>query len=312
MTTHCVTGEILELTRIFRGSTIRFSYPFYRLGYSPYRYWELMTFLIAASHGTDNSVGAASIARLVNAVAHQMEDHDVIEAFVDVQSPSVTDITSALEGDAVVVPLLLSTGYHVRQDIAQAAFEAPNDVAISPALGPDARITQILLRRIEEVSYHLGDALLLTVAGSSDALAVAECQQVARDFSQAVGARYGESASADVHLAFLSSSEPLVTDAVAAVREDTPGRRIIVVTYLLADGFFANKARRAGADVTTEPLLSPTEEPATELVEVIIDRFTRALEPAGQTGCVRGLQGEPWVGCAAGCVSACREAATSA
>ena len=271
-----------------------------------------MTFLIAASHGTDNSVGAASIARLVAAVAQQLKEHDVIEAFVDVQSPSVTDITSTLEGDAVVVPLLLSTGYHVRQDIASAAFEAPVEVAISPALGPDERITKILLRRIQQVGYQPGDALVLTVAGSSDPRAVAECQQVEGEFAAAVIKRFSERAAGDVQLAFLSSSQPLVTDAVAAVREATPERRIIVVTYLLADGYFANKARNAGADVTTEPLLSPTEEPATELVEVIIDRFTRALEPAGRTGCVRGLRGQTWVGCAAGCASACREAATSA
>ena len=271
-----------------------------------------MTFLIAASHGTDNSTGAASIARLVQAVADRVDGHAVLEAFVDVQSPSVTDVTAALEGDAVVVPLLLSTGYHVRQDIASAAFEAPVEVAISPALGPDARISAVLLRRIQQVGYQPGDALVLAVAGSSDSRAVAECELVAHNFSAAVGAQFGAAAASDVQLAFLSSSEPLLTDAVAAVREATPERRIIVVTYLLADGYFANKARTAGADVTTAPLLSPTEEPATELVEVIIDRFTRALERAGQTGCVRGMRGEPWVGCAAGCASACREAATNA
>ncbi|MEY4102646.1 MAG: nitrite reductase small subunit, partial [Actinomycetota bacterium] len=253
-----------------------------------------MTFLIAASHGTDNSVGAASIARLVQAVADRVDGHTVLEAFVDVQSPSVTDVTAALEGDAIVVPLLLSTGYHVRQDIASAAFEAPVNVAISPALGPDARISAVLLRRIWQVGYQPGDALLLAVAGSSDARAVAECERVARDFAAAVGQQCGESAAADVQLAFLSSSEPLLTDAVAAVRQATPERRIIVVTYLLADGFFAGKARGAGADVTTEPLLTPNEEPANELVEVIIDRFMQALEPAGQTGCVRGMRGEAW------------------
>jgi sirohydrochlorin ferrochelatase len=270
-----------------------------------------MTLLIAASHGTDNAVGAASIARLVQAVAARLNAHEVREAFVDVQSPSVTDVTSALCGDAIVVPLLLSTGYHVRQDIATAAFEAAAEVAISPALGPDPRIVQVLLRRIEAVGYRPGDALVLAVAGSSDERAVAECELVARDFSAAVGAQFGAAAASDVQLAFLSSSQPLLPDAVSALREATPERRIIVVSYLLADGFFAGKARAAGGDLTTEPLLTATEEPATELVEVIIDRFMQALEPAGQTGCVRGLRGEPWVGCAAGCASACREAKTT-
>jgi len=70
---------------------------------------------------------------------------EVVGCHVDVEQP---DVPSAL-GDAaragradraVVVPLLLSAGYHVYVDLAEAAAAAPLPTAVTAALGPDPRL----------------------------------------------------------------------------------------------------------------------------------------------------------------------------
>jgi nickel-dependent lactate racemase len=74
-----------------------------------------------------------------------------------------------------------------------------------------------------------------------------------------------------VTAAYLSAAQPRVQDAVAALRH-TPGR-VVVATYLLAPGFFADLAARAGADLATAPLLLPGKPPAEALVDIVLERF---------------------------------------
>ncbi len=70
---------------------------------------------------------------------------------------------------------------------------------------------------------------------------------------------------------YLSAAEPKLADAVAAQR--VPGRRVVVATYLLAPGFFADLAARSGADVVDPPLLLPHEPAPAELVDVVVERY---------------------------------------
>nr|BFE72650.1 hypothetical protein GCM10020092_059510 [Actinoplanes digitatis] len=77
--------------------------------------------LLAVAHGTRSAAGQAQIRDLVDRVACRRPDVDVRLAFADVQHPRVGE---AIQGpDTVVVPLLLSSGYHVRVDIAEAVAE---------------------------------------------------------------------------------------------------------------------------------------------------------------------------------------------
>jgi hypothetical protein len=64
-----------------------------------------------------------------------------------------------------------------------------------------------------------------------------------------------------------------VPDAVAAARAENPGARVVVASYLLAPGFFADLAAKAGGDVTTAPLLVADEPAPAELVDVVVDRY---------------------------------------
>ena len=78
--------------------------------------------LIACSHGTSSPDGRTAIRSLIDEVRVLLPGVDVREAFVDVQEPSIDDVVAALPPgrSAVIVPLLLSTGFHTGVDIARA------------------------------------------------------------------------------------------------------------------------------------------------------------------------------------------------
>jgi sirohydrochlorin ferrochelatase len=218
--------------------------------------------LVAVAHGTRSAAGQAQVRDLVGRVARRRPGLDVRLAYVDVQSPHVA---GALARGAVVVPLLLTAGYHVRVDIARAA--APVEAAVAPPLGAGGRLLEVLTDRLAAAGP--ADAVVLAAAGSSDPDARAEVAGVARALP--VPARVGYAATA----------EPRVSDVVAALRAEG-AERVVVLTYLLADGRFHRSLRRAGADVVTPPLAT---HPA--LVDVVLDRHDDA-DPVTRSGRSRG------------------------
>ena len=276
-----------------------------------------MKSLVAASHGTDNIGGAKSISELVNKVAQALPEVKVLEAFVDVQEPDVPTVFSEAASfgatEITIVPLLLATGYHVRQDIADASFafneaHSGSEVQISPALGPDRRMVGVLIQRLDEVGATAAtaadDLIVLTVAGSSDSRAQAESELVKQMLEEALSSRNGSPTK--VELAFLSAAEPKLKDLIPKLKFQNARKRIVISTYLLADGFFAGLTKKVGAHLASEPLLVEGTEPPQQLVDIIVDRYQAAAEDGKTTGCLSGLRGELFVGCAAGCAVSCR------
>lgn len=226
------------------------------------------TALLAISHGTSSQAGREAVAALVGAVRAASTDLDVRDGFVDVQRPNVADLIDGLgpTRTAVVVPLLLSAGYHVHVDLSDALEPTHGRVLLAPALGPDDRLAAVLARRLQESGHVDSDAVVMAAAGSSDARAVADCRDV--------GARLAALLGREVTVGFLSAAEPRLPDAVTAARES--GARVIVSSYLLAPGYFQDLVEASGADVATPPLALPGDTPA-ELVGIILDRFASAV-----------------------------------
>lgn len=268
--------------------------------------------LIAASHGTDSAAGAQAITALVDAVRMRLLGRaTVVETYVDVQHPQVDEVLEREfelrpNDTFTVVPLLLSTGYHVRQDIAEAAYKTAAEVNITPALGPDQRLVAVLVKRLVEVGVSATDTIVLCAAGSSDARAVAEVQNVKALLDATLGSTFN--CQIVTELAFLSAAEPKLETLVSQLKASEPAQRITVATYLLAPGFFADKTKSAGADLTSEPLLTTADTPD-QIVEIVVERFENAAKRAGQTGCLDGLYNRPFAACAAGCeTNSCRKA----
>ena len=265
--------------------------------------------LIACAHGTSNAQGAAEVNALRDAIAALRPGLDVREAYVDVQQPDLVDVvaglpadipasdggaaaTSAAEADeapqaagapgaagvsAVVVPLLLSVGYHVKVDIAKAVKSRPGTVAAAP-LGPDPRLAALLDQRLREAGVTDNDAIVLAAAGSSNPNAAVSIEELARQLQALRSNR--------IVPAYGASAKPSVPEAVAMLREEAAGGagagesaggvsvggRVVVASFLLAPGFFHDQLAKAGADLVTEPLL-----PSSVLAEIALERYDAAL-----------------------------------
>lgn len=230
--------------------------------------------LVAVSHGTNSPAGQAAIAALVAAVTDARPDLAVSGGFVDVQQPDVARALGALPeaSAAIVVPLLLSAGYHVHVDLQQETAAVDRDTVVSAALGPDPRLIEVLAERLGQVDYRAGDELVLAAAGSSDARAVEDCREVGRLLADFLGVR--------VTVGFLSAASPRLGCAVAAARIRNPTARLALSTYLMAPGYFFDLTRRVGADLVSDPLLVPEHAPPAGMVELVIDRYTDAARSA--------------------------------
>ncbi|GAA2455421.1 sirohydrochlorin chelatase [Agromyces soli] len=248
--------------------------------------------LVAISHGTSSPDGSAAVRGLVKAVGARLmrgggmlpgpAGHAAAGAaalrlgHVDVEQPDVPATLASLPAGmpAVVVPLLLSAGYHVHVDLTEAvAAERTRTVVLAGALGPDDRLARVLVRRLLEAEWRPGDAVVLAAAGSSDARAVTDCA--------AMGERLARELGAPVTVGYLSAAEPTLEAAVRrADAEGGASRRVVVASYLLAPGYFqdlaVDTARAAGAAAVTEPLLRAGVLPPDELAELVVDRFSAA------------------------------------
>ncbi|MFK4729953.1 CbiX/SirB N-terminal domain-containing protein [Agromyces mediolanus] len=255
--------------------------------------------LVAISHGTSSPDGSAAVRGLVQAVgARLMRGGGQLPGaaagaagsgaagsgaaalrlgHVDVEQPDVPATLASLPAGmpAVVVPLLLSAGYHVHVDLTEAvAAERSRAVVLAGALGPDDRLARVLVRRLLEADWRAGEPVVLAAAGSSDARAVVDCE--------AMGERLARELGAPVTVGYLSAAEPTLDEAVrrAAGSPAAAGRRVVVASYLLAPGYFqdlaVDTARAAGAAAITEPLLRPGVLPPDELAELVVDRFEAA------------------------------------
>ncbi|WP_129782712.1 sirohydrochlorin chelatase [Promicromonospora panici] len=258
--------------------------------------------LVGTSHGTDDPAGQAAVRALLDGVRAARPELDVREAFVDVQQPEVDEVLTRAVRDAhtaagygggsgpvgptaVVVPLLLSTGYHVRHDIAQAVGTvnaAGEGVAVAAEpLGPHPLLVDILADRYAAAEaahgpFRSDDAVVLAAAGSSVAAAAIAVEEVTSALAQRLGR--------PVTPSYGAGAEPRVPAAVAAARAAagtavSGAARVIVVSYLLAPGYFLDRVLEAGADVVTEPVAGPAgaEKADPRLVQVVLDRYDAAI-----------------------------------
>jgi sirohydrochlorin ferrochelatase len=187
----------------------------------------------------------------------------VVEAYVDVQDPSLPLVLAGL-GSAVVVPLLLSAGYHVNVDVAAAVDSAGPGVRRARALGPDGVLAEVLAERLDRAG--LADhAVVLAAAGSSDHRAVRDVEQTAHCLGRLI--------ARDVVAAYASAAEPRVGDAASALA--AKGRRVAVASYVMAPGFFYDRLREIRADLHTPPLL-----PHPAIVDLVLSRYDEAVTAA--------------------------------
>jgi sirohydrochlorin ferrochelatase len=217
--------------------------------------------LLAVAHGSQNPDATDVVRALAKQVRRLAPVLDVRVAFLGHAEPSLPSELDAAGANTVVVPLLLSSGYHVSADIAGAADVA--GARMAGPLGPDELLLTALTARLAEAGVPEGTPVVLAAAGSSDPVAAEDVRQQASLLADRLGV--------PVEAAFASAAAPSVPDAVAALRATT-GSRVAVASYLLAPGRFQDQLAGSGADWVTAPLGG---HPA--LAGLVIERYRKAL-----------------------------------
>jgi sirohydrochlorin ferrochelatase len=218
--------------------------------------------LVAVAHGSRNPAAAEVVRKLARQIGRFAPVLDVRVAFLSHAGPSLPEQLETAGSGTVIVPLLLSSGYHLATDIADAASVAGARVAAP--LGPDQLLLTALTARLAEANVPEGTPVVLAAAGSSDPAATAEVEEQAGLLAGQLGV--------PVLAGYASAARPTVREAVARLREQT-GRPVAVASYLLAPGHFQDQLADCGADWVTEPLGG---HPA--LAGLVIDRYRAAAK----------------------------------
>jgi sirohydrochlorin ferrochelatase len=207
--------------------------------------------LIIAAHGSGDPAFAAIVAALARQVRGSQPDLDVRIGYLEHGPPRLVDV---VEPGAVVVPLLLSSGYHAAVDIpAQAA-----GALIAKATGPDQRLVPVLAARLRHAGWAAGTPVVLAAPGSTEESALAEVRDVGLLLADALD-------GADVTVAFISSGTP----TLSALRLSG----VAVSSYLLAPGHYSRIIANSGAGLVGAPLGA-----APELAEIILDRYAATAD----------------------------------
>lgn len=226
--------------------------------------------LVTVAHGSRDSEGPRAISALVKRVARRIPDVEVVESYVELAEPTFASAMATSKEPSVVVPLLLSTGYHVNVDLPDSARLSPFPVTTSRPLGPHPLLGAAAAMQLRAAGARRGDAVVMVVAGSKDPAATTEALVAGR----LLRAHWG----APVRVAFLSGSGPRIPEVWAGLREQ--GRsRIATSPYLLAPGHFATKAdahARAQGTVAVADVLAPHPLVA----ELVVRRYVAARRVA--------------------------------
>ena len=107
-----------------------------------------------------------------------------------------------------------------------------------------------------------GDAIVLAAAGSSDPAAAVDVAAMA----DLLAARL----DAEVSIGFAAGAGPRIGDVVSAARH-AGAARVIIASYVLAPGYFAQVIAAAGGDVVTRPLA-----PDVRIAQIVAERYRTA------------------------------------
>ncbi len=244
--------------------------------------------LIAVAHGTRDPSGAAAVHQLLDAVRRLRPSLQVEIGYLDLLRPSLHDVLARRRDEVVLVPLLLGAGYHVHTDIpAVVATAGCRTARVSAALGPDPLLATALAERLTQAGWSgAGEdaAVVLAAAGSTDRRANADTVRMAR----LLRARLGRPVTAG----YLCAASPTPAEAVAALRA-RGHREVAVARYLMAPGFFADRASASGGCLTSGPL--GAHEAVARLVLRRYDETAGRTDPGGAdvlTGA--GSRAERW------------------
>ncbi|WP_223186499.1 sirohydrochlorin chelatase, partial [Streptomyces sp. CBMA29] len=110
--------------------------------------------LVAVAHGSRDPRAPRTVRELLERVRARRPGLDVRLGHIELNEPLLTDALAVLRGDAVLVPLLLGRGHHVKHDLPRALAGAPRPRGLIAApLGPHPLLATVLHARLTEAGW---------------------------------------------------------------------------------------------------------------------------------------------------------------
>jgi len=273
--------------------------------------------LVIAGHGTRVAAGAAQAHELVARVRSLLPDAQVEAGFVELTEPPIaTALTPLLaaHGRAVVVPLMIGSGGHVRDDIPEAIADAQAaqpgaPVAYTRHLGAPKPLLAAVRERIDAARGEWAAAdtdVILVGRGCSIAEANADHVRLTRLIFEAGGYR-------QVTPAFIQVARPSLPEALAQAAAGG-SRRIVVMPHFLFTGRLDQWTHQQTAEFTAahpevEVRVAGVIGACDELAAVVVQRYREGLlklrAEAGSSAYLSGLllAGRKVVAVGGGCVN---------
>jgi sirohydrochlorin ferrochelatase len=266
--------------------------------------------LVAVAHGSVDPRAAATVRDLMTVTAERAAARglvlpDLRAAYLGHAAPSLSQVMNAIgvegpqgpeglkgPGRVTVLPLLLTAAYHSKTDlprmVARVREELPRlRVSYGGTLGPHPLLLRALERRLAETdpeaAWRLRDpagrgnradrartGVVLAAAGSTDRDANATVSRLAARWQ----ARRGWFA---VRPAYAAATAPGAQTPPAAVTGllRAGAHRVLVATYLLAPGVFADRIRDASLSAGAAAV-APALGALPEVADVLLDRYEEA------------------------------------
>jgi sirohydrochlorin ferrochelatase len=236
-----------------------------------------VTTLVLAAHGSRDPRFAATVERITAAVHARLGDVDVRLAYLDLNTPTVSQVLADCRGEVLLAPLLLSEAFHSKIDLPalvdQARAANPTlTVRQLPTLGGDPRIITALTQRLDQVDLRPTDGVLMTAVGSSDAAADDAVRRRATELALEIGTPL-------VQLVFatrLGEDNRNVRAAIGRLRREG-ARRIVVSPYFLSAGLLTERVDTAVDALAPGAQIAGPLGAHPALIDVVCDRYRAAL-----------------------------------
>ncbi|MCM1941892.1 sirohydrochlorin chelatase [Streptomyces sp. G3] len=238
--------------------------------------------LVVVAHGSRDPRALSTVRALLDRVRLLRPTLPVHLGHIELNEPLLPDTLAALGGgEAVLVPLLLGRGYHVKRDIPDMAAASPARTRVAGPLGPHPLLVDALHARLREAGWPThpapDHAVVLASAGSRDPESRADTSRTAALLAARLGV--------PVVPAYASAATPTVPEAVRALTV-RGYRRVAVASCFTAPGRFATQCAAQAPWITSAPLGTHPS-----MAHLLLHRYDRALGADGEENAPKGARG---------------------
>ncbi|MGW2827844.1 sirohydrochlorin chelatase [Streptomyces sp. NPDC001286] len=244
--------------------------------------------LVVVAHGSRDPRALSTVRALLERVRERRPGLPVHLGHIELNEPLLPDTLAGLgEREAVLVPLLLSRGYHIKRDIPEMAAASDVHARVADALGPHPLLVDALYARLVEAGWRArmdegtrrASAVVLAAAGSRDPESKVDTGRTAELLAERLGV--------PVVPAYATTAAPTVPDAIRALAAS--GRhRVAVASYFTAPGRFATECAEAAPWIASAPLGT---HPA--MAELLLHRYDQTLATPVRADTLTGATGHP-------------------